>query len=255
MYKAFTIQTTDKEVTGWINRYVPKAKVLLSVLATSDSVNHDVHKTQSAITGCFEAGQGRVTLDAKKMRELAFPEKKFDVFLSHSHSDRVLAHKLARLLRGVLKLKVFVDSDIWWNIAEMQEFIYEKCVGEDYSKRSHIEGLNIASNLHMLLYTSLCNMMLNSASFLFLNTDNSILTVDGEENTASPWIMGELYFSGVLDSFRGRDVSEGMETMGKAPVFLHGAQTEHLQPITSAKLESLLEAARYNKGKIVQLSA
>lgn len=129
-------------------------------------------------------------IDAEILRQLMFPEIEADVFISHSHNDFSEACKLAGYLNKKLNKRVFIDSVFWNNIYDLG---YE--LNSKYSKMSdgyfsYEKHEYMTSRLYILLITALSNMINKSDTFIFLNTQNSLLE---DETTHSPWIYYELF--------------------------------------------------------------
>lgn len=135
-------------------------------------------------------------IDGKKLQEMWFPlSKKYDIFLSHSHSDEKLAISLAGYLKEQYNLSVFIDSCLWGYSNELLREIDENYCRHsngssfDYDKRNYS-----TSHIHMMLSTALNNMIDKCESIFFLNTKNSINLAEdiGNDKTMSPWIHSEL---------------------------------------------------------------
>jgi hypothetical protein len=141
-------------------------------------------------------------LDGNKIIEEWFSQEKFDIFLSHSHQDEELAIAIAGMLKEKAELKVFIDSQVWGYIDDLQKEIdnkYCKKNGKqnlyDYNKR------NITtSHVHLMLNKALTTMIDNCDFFFFLDTENSLKydSIENRENTHSAWINSEIEISNIV---------------------------------------------------------
>ena len=142
-------------------------------------------------------------LDATLIENDWFPNISANVFISHSHRDYDLAVGFAGWLYTVFGIKSFIDSCVWGYADDLLKIIDEKyCVNElnpdgsvssfDYNKRNRS-----TSHVHMILNAALHKMIDKTECLMFLNTSNSLLTSDLDDNsaTSSPWIYSELIFS------------------------------------------------------------
>lgn len=192
------------------------------------------------------------TLDADKLSKVFFPEApECKVFISHSHSDVEYASYIAYLLH-LKGINAFIDAHIWNNMDELLNKIdQEHCrlKGKkhtyDYSKR------NIStSNVHMILFSALINMIDSCECFLFLDTQNSIEDTARQSVTYSPWIMGELLVSSIIQKTNPRpqtlhEARASTESFKEdsALRFLYGARTKHLQPLSWSRFMMWYEHA------------
>lgn len=142
--------------------------------------------------------------DANWILDNWFKNYKADVFLSHSSVDGNLARKVARILTDC-GLKVFVDSDLWGRIDNMQRIVDNKYAvlrrkengsvdTYDYDKRNVTTG-----HTHVLLTYALTRMIDMTECFIFLSTPNSIIECNEDTlDTYSPWLFHELEMSRVI---------------------------------------------------------
>ena len=127
--------------------------------------------------------------DASAIQEDWFPQWDFDVFISHSHDDEILAKAFAWWLQENLDLKVFVDSAVWGYFDTLLK-------GIDRST-----GLsNAVSHAHMMLNMALMTMIDRTECLFFLNTPKSI-NLDEAFNTGtySPWLYTEIGISRMIE--------------------------------------------------------
>lgn len=148
-------------------------------------------------------------INGSNLKESWFPtENEYDIFLSHSHSDKKQTIALAGYLSEELGLSVFIDSCLWGYSNNLLKEIDKKYCrhsnGElyDYDKRNYS-----TSHVHMMLNIALNSMIDKCESVFFLNTNNSISVEDdiNTQRTMSPWIYSELSAANII---RIKDISE-----------------------------------------------
>lgn len=126
--------------------------------------------------------------DASAIQEDWFPQWDFDVFISHSHDDEILAKVLAWWLQKTFDLKVFVDSAVWGYFRTLLKGIRSTGLS------------NAVSHAHMMLTMALMKMIDRTECLFFLNTPKSI-NLDEEFNarTYSPWLYTEIGISRMIE--------------------------------------------------------
>ncbi|SCJ49400.1 Uncharacterised protein [uncultured Clostridium sp.] len=148
------------------------------------------------------------SLDGNKIADEWFPNIKADVFISHSHTDERLAIKLAGWLEENFNLKCFIDSCVWGYADDLLFNIDNDFCFDPEKGTYRYEDRNYStSHVHMMLSTALNSMIDNVECIIFLNTENSIQTVENVINktTRSPWIYSELETTKII---RKRPISD-----------------------------------------------
>ena len=179
------------------------SKFKLNDIAYSDFEKYEsegkeyYEKTKTDIQNSLKEFIGKDgVVDGSGLQESWFSTKqKFDVFLSHSHTDEKLAISLAGFLKRELNLNTFIDSCLWGYSNDLLREIDEKYCRHsngtsfDYDKRNYS-----TSHVHMMLSIALSRMIDKCESVFFLNSENSISIAEeiSKERTASPWIYNEL---------------------------------------------------------------
>ena len=134
-------------------------------------------------------------IDAGKIQEKAFPIKKADVFISHSHNDENIAKAFADMISCNLNLTSFLDSEVWLSADDIlrkidNHYCYNpNTVSYDYNMRNLT-----TSYVHMMLGNAIMQAMDSCSFVFFINTPNSICTESAVKNahTNSPWLYYEL---------------------------------------------------------------
>ena len=140
-------------------------------------------------------------INFNEVRDLAFPTKDFDVFISHSHSDLMTAMNLKSFLEEEFGIESFVDSVYWQNYTDILReidglYAWKKDQGVyDYNIRNVT-----TANVHAILTNCLLQMINTTPMVVFIESDKSLSIENGsdEKYTSSPWIMNEIAFSNLL---------------------------------------------------------
>ena len=142
-------------------------------------------------------------IDGDRLSKLWFPHGKYDVFISHSHSDLNKAHFFANCLEKNCNLKCFIDADVWGNAFTMlNELDLAHChyrrdaFGVVYDYDEH----NLCtSHVFSMLSIALMEAIDNIECPIFIETKNSVpLKTTIQDKTLSPWIFEEVNFMNKL---------------------------------------------------------
>lgn len=171
--------------------------------------------------------------DASAIQEDLFPQLDFDVFISHSHDDEILAKVFAWYLQKNFNLKVFVDSAVW---GYFDIFLKEMRCNTGLS--------NAVSHAHMMLTMALMTMIDRTECLFFLNTPKSI-NLDEKFNTGtySPWLYTEIGISRMIekklsDRYKNRSVEDYQKKFPEDAKFLYKLNLAHLTPLDYKRLNS-----------------
>ncbi|HBH7051846.1 TPA: hypothetical protein KV183_001264 [Morganella morganii] len=190
--------------------------------------------------------------DGSSLSDLWFPVDNYDIFISHSHRDLGKAYSLALDFINHGKT-VFIDSFLWGYNEELIRKIKEK-VGNTSNEAAY----NIEKNINLLLANALSNAVYKSENFLFINTENSLITnieesrakikndtiksleIDTDRKTYSPWIMHELTLSRIIHDCQRKAIFESVASVeefhNKEANIQLPAEIRHLQEITLTSL-------------------
>lgn len=139
-------------------------------------------------------------IDAGTLQKNLFPIKSFDVFISHSHKDQVVAQNLKYWLKEYLNLTSFLDSDVWGsadailNQIDNSDFVSHYRNEQNRVSYSYKDRNLTTSYVHVMLCNAIMQAMDSCKFVFFLNTPNSIdveASVKDRE-TNSPWLYYEL---------------------------------------------------------------
>lgn len=150
-------------------------------------------------------------LNANRIQDDWFPYVEADVFISHSHNDEYLVEALAGWLYEEFGLKVFIDSDVWGYADTLLEQINDKYSNKRWGGTgyvyNHEKCKRASQHVYIMLLMSIQKMIDNVESVFFLNTENSVNAISGNQisSTYSPWIYSEILCSEVI---RKKDIRE-----------------------------------------------
>ena len=206
MYRSYKLNITKQDIEA------------LDPVAPYSSMRREISDQQMV--------QSLLSKDANWIMDNWFKDYKADIFISHSSADDALAHKAASLF-AEFGLKVFIDSDLWGRIDNMQRSVDNKYAvlrrtesgtieTYDYDKRNITTG-----HTHVLLTYALTRMIDMTECFLFLSTPNSVVECREDSlDTYSPWLFHELEMSRVIACrvparCQGLNESVVFDSMGK----------------------------------------
>ena len=141
-------------------------------------------------------------VEGNKIIEEWFTSGKYDIFLSHSHKDEELAIAIAGMLNEKFGLKVFIDSQVWGYIYDLQKEIDDEYCKNEGKKNSYsYDKRNIStSHVHLMLSNALRKMIDSCDFFFFLDSQNSLkyVNINSEDATFSPWINLEVEITNTI---------------------------------------------------------
>ena len=144
-------------------------------------------------------------ISANQIKQILLPKEHYDIFISHSHKDLLLAKGLAGYLKALCGLSCFIDSLYWGNIDELQEELNRMHLHKDEDKGkkyfNHKSTMEVAKHANMILASALTEMIDNCECVFFLNTDNSVIRgteAISKNETYSPWIYHEVFTTTII---------------------------------------------------------
>lgn len=178
------------------------------------------------------------------LQEHWFPQINADIFISHSHKDEKMVKGLAGWLYENFKLKAFIDSCVWGYSLDLQKEIdREFCaINEDKTLFNYDSVMNSTSHVHMMLSTSLTQMLDKCECVFFLNTPNSLNTEEVINNTKSPWIYHEISITQLIrkrniSHYRAIPIKEGtFESSARALDIEYNIELNHLVDLNTDDL-------------------
>ncbi|MEK0089858.1 hypothetical protein WKV52_06685 [Tetragenococcus halophilus] len=173
--------------------------------------------------------------DAQKIMDDHFTKKKYDIFISHSHTDVSYVKKLAGYYEFLGKT-VFIDSE-YWDFSEklLQELDDRFSVQKDSSSTYSYEKRNITTTIiHNLLAVSLEKMINECEYFIFVYSNNTSganlhrlldSASSSDAHTISPWIYKEIITADIIYINKFEDVSKSLggkrKITDESPLFFY----------------------------------
>ena len=179
MYKGYYIKDTDLQAINAPSIF-KQASICERITPSEDYAEKIIsflNDNRSLLRECSNSFSKSASDSARKDLLDNFPLLKFQVFLSHSHSDEGLAKRYAGWLKSNFDISCFIDSQFW----------------------RHINKLTLSgfyqTELEWALKESLRRMIDKTECFMFIDTKNSLSEYNGATFTLSKWILEELEIS------------------------------------------------------------
>ena len=136
-------------------------------------------------------------LSGKQIIEDNFPNNiNANVFISHSHYDKIYALFLEDYLRKKFNLNCFIDSLVWHNAFDLLKEV------DDYfsKKEEHLYDYDTrnqtTSNIFIMLANALSYMIDKCPIVIFISSENSQVSYKDsmvlQDKTYSPWLFHEI---------------------------------------------------------------
>lgn len=156
-----------------------------------------------------EAIEDNSDINFSKIQDIMFPSGiNYDIFISHSHSDKYLAKELSNNLKGI-GITSFIDSDIWKNVDDLKKYFIKDVCYDWFEYERCREKYEYYHKIHMaidiILATALSNVLHSSRYFVFIETSNSR---NSNEKTYSSWVYFENQVAQKIFTKNLRNVSE-----------------------------------------------
>lgn len=153
--------------------------------------------------------------NGSRLQEFCFPSEtiksKFDVFISHSHTDedeKGNISKLAKFLYEKYGIRSFIDSEYWSYCNDIIKGINKEIGnrknnilqnGKKLITSDADDFLYISSNIYAMLSMAILRMIDNIPCVIFVNSENSLnLNINSNGKigvaTMSPWIYEEINY-------------------------------------------------------------
>lgn len=205
-------------------------RILKPSARPSNNQVHQVNEAAKKINKLIENAQysnDGIALNHDKIKEAFFspfkPQlKDAQVFLSHSHADRIKALKVKNYLEEDLDAEcVFIDS-LFWN--------YKDNIVKEMSKYDNTSKIEDAFTL--ILRESLQNMIEKCPYFVFLQSNNSVSNQGLSRITYSAWIYEELKIAHSIRESRLTPMMESMQVFHDISPFLESLETITLKELS-----------------------
>jgi len=244
MYRGFNLDFRDFDRSYFVDSY----------LSVGQELHESVKGTVKSTLESFRGADGK--LIASNIIAEWFPSVEANVFLSHSHRDEPLVIAFAGWLHKELGLMPFIDSSVWGYSDDLLRIIdNEYCYNEERKIYDYKRRNRSTSHVYMMLSTALIKMINQCEAVFFLDTPNSISSVDyiaGEKSTDSPWIYSEIAMTSVVQR---RTLDDHREIRRSWTTEAHVPQLEmqynvDLSHLTSLAASDLINWQENSKSKI-----
>lgn len=241
MFKGFNIKdVTFDNISSMKEEYMKKnKKQLLSI--KSDFVE--------PIESYLKEG---MIFDGDSLKQGWFPSKEnFDIFISHSGSDENLAYALAEWLQENFNLTCFIDSLVWKHVSSLKlalDLFFFKKYGEEYDSFFRDR---VSQHVHLMLNTSLMEVMDRCECLFFLNTPQSVDVSElGYYLTDSPWLFSEIgMFNSIQKKQRRKTLFEAHKTTANFSNIQYKLNLKDLKILDADDLNSWNDMVKWNKYK------
>lgn len=142
-------------------------------------------------------GDAKGIIDGEQLQDACMPttNDKYDIFISHSHTEEDSAKDLAAYLNIRYGLKCFVDGFVWGNcdenilrpLDEIWSWHPSKKESFSYEKRNYSTSL-----VHAMLSMALLEMIDKCECCIFIKPTTDFVVSGIEDRTTSPWIYEEI---------------------------------------------------------------
>lgn len=184
-------------------------------------------------------------INGKTLKELWFPQGKYQVFLSHSHNDIELARYLKAWFKVYCDLDCFIDADVWSNAFDLLRELDRKysmpagSTSYDYDRRNQSTA-HVYAMLTMALFEAIDEIECS----ILIESDNSVTLKEGiEKSSLSPWIYEEVGYMGKLPhKIPSRFPTTRSFSVGTESVVLNESVSDSLQmthPLDTTKFKQI----------------
>lgn len=221
---------------------------------SSDDIVDLKNQLKKEVVKMFEYSNTK-TFDMTEIKENWFKiSSNYDIFLSHSHADKAIALSLKAWFKDEFNLNVFIDSEVWGYANDLLLEIDNK-----FAKNANDNTYNYTirndttAHVHLMLSTSLHQMMDKCECVFFLSTNNSLSDrSQSDEKTYSPWIFDELISSSILRKNKpnrsiAKSLSENIETRSLPFNYSVNKQLKEMQSLGFNDLKDWYQMRQENK--------
>ena len=162
-------------------------------------------------------GDATGTIDGEAMQNTCMPtaNEKYDIFISHSHTEEKEAKDLAAYLRMRYGLRCFVDGFVWGScdkdilrpLDEIWSWQNEKKESFSYEKRNYSTSL-----VHAMLSMALLEMIDKCECCIFIKPTEDLVVSGIDDCTTSPWIYEEIMMFNKLEKNKPDRITRCMES-------------------------------------------
>lgn len=162
-------------------------------------------------------GDANGVIDGEALKNACMPTgaSKYDIFISHSHTEEDEAKGLAAYLYSRYGLKCFVDGFVWGSsdndilrpIDDIWSWYDSKKTSYSYEKRNYSTSL-----VHAMLSMALLEMIDKCECCVFIKPSTDLEVSGIEDCTTSPWIYEEITMFNMVEKRKPERITRCMES-------------------------------------------
>ena len=174
----------------------------------------------SRINAILEGDENGV-IDGEALQNACMPTPtdKYDIFISHSHTEENEAKKLAAYLKMRYGLRCFVDGFVWgscdndilWPLDKKWSWLDANKESFSYEKRNYSTSL-----VHAMLSMALLEMIDHCECCIFIKPTTDLVVTSIEDCTTSPWIYEEIIMFNKIEKKGPNRITRCMESFSAA---------------------------------------
>ena len=204
-----------------------------SIPNSNDGKDVNIH---DIIDSCITNG----IINGDELEQKLFPhDESHDVFISHSHCDRMDARSLSRKL-AEQGISSFIDSNTWCSVyTALADYQF----GDGSRFVDAMKANNEAAHFMLMLNDALKKKISNSRAFVFIEPSNSIRDGSGFMKISSPWIRIELMEAYYFWRYtkKGKEMSKLANFSRCCESFEYTVRVDWLEEVKAKELIRLLK--------------
>lgn len=201
--------------------------------ATAD---FDFSAKEKQISGLLNKLKAGEYIDAQYLQNALFPHIGNKFFISHSHSERNIALRVAHKL-GINNC--FIDS-LYWASADKCLVNIQQSLCKRHRDHLELPCCNrMAAHFYGMLSVAIQNTIAQSQAFIYIPPQRSFMQ-NGKTYQSSPWLYQELAFARNLHDIEGGLVKQGMLAENFSDTIVYPTDLDFLQTLNFDDLGSIL---------------
>lgn len=250
MYKGFCINKSSINLA--ISNYLANETLTFGFRKMRASLDTKEKDVTSRIAKILQ-GDASGIIDGEALKNACMPteNEKYDIFISHSHTEEKEAKDLAAYLRMRYGLKCFVDGFVWgscdkdilrpldeiwsWQNAKKESFSYEK---RNYS----------TSLVHAMLSMALLEMIDKCECCIFIKPTSDLMVSGIDNCTTSPWIYEEIMMFNKVEKNKPNRVTrctESFSAIRTKPSVIYRLDLSNMPTLKTSHLQKNIATDEY----------
>lgn len=190
-------------------------------------------------------GDANGVIDGEALQNVCIPApaNKYDIFISHSHTEESEAKNFAAYLNMRYGLKCFVDGFVWGScdndilrpLDNEWSWLNAKKESYSYEKRNYSTSL-----VHAMLSMALLEMIDHCECCIFIKPTTNLVVSGIEDCTTSPWIYEEITMFNKIEKKKPNRVTRCMESFSVTrpkPLIRYKLDLSNMPLLKSAHLQ------------------